>query len=35
MGSETDDIINELFESSLQKDQEKLEEKNERQQVCF
>ena len=30
MGSETDDIINELFESSLQKDQEKLEEKNER-----
>ena len=28
-------FIEKLFESSLQKDQEKLEEKNERQQVCF
>ena len=35
MGSEKDDVINKLFESFLQKYQEKLEEKNGKKQVCF
>ena len=35
MGSEKDDVINQLFESFLQKYQEKLEEKNGKKQVCF
>ena len=35
MGNETDEIIEERFESLLQKYQEGLEEKNERKQICF
>ena len=35
MGSETDDIINELFESFLQKYQEKLQEKMKDSKIVF
>ena len=35
MGSETDDIINELFESFLQKYQEKLQEKLKDSKIVF
>ena len=35
MGNETDDIINELFESFKQTYQEGLEKKNGERRVCF